>query len=259
MSGILGMLYGFAVYAFFFATLLYTVGFVGDVAVSKTIDSREISGVGMSALIDLALLTVFAVQHSVMARRRFKRWWTTIVPQALERSTYVLAATAALALLIWQWRPILLPVWEVENSVGWWVLTAAFWFSWGLLLFSTFLLNHFELFGLRQVYCAWQGKEVPRGEFKMPLLYKLVRHPIYLSFLIAFWATPRMTVGHLLLAAGAGGYILLGAILEEHDLVAQFGDVYRQYQQRVPMLVPVCISRSHEGGGSEANEARQRP
>lgn len=253
MRGIFGMVYGALVYGFFFATLLYTIGFLGDVAVPKTIDSRETSGAGMSVLIDLALLAVFALQHSVMARRRFKRWWTTMVPQALERSTYVLAATTALALLVWQWRPIPQPVWVVENPAGWWALTAAFWLSWVLLLVSTFLLNHFELFGLRQVYCAWQSKEIPEVGFKMPLLYKLVRHPIYFSFLIAFWATPRMTVGHLLFAAGASGYILVGAILEERDLVAQFGEVYRQYQRRVPMLLPAWISRRPEVAGPRSD------
>jgi protein-S-isoprenylcysteine O-methyltransferase Ste14 len=149
-----------------------------------------------------------------------------------------LAATAAVALLIWQWRPLSEPIWTVENPAAWWLLTGAFCLGWVTLLVSTFLINHFELFGLEQAYYAWRGREIPKPKLRTPALYRLVRHPLYFSFLVAFWATPRMTVGHLLFAAGATGYILIGVLFEERDLVAQFGDAYRRYQQRVPMVVP---------------------
>jgi methanethiol S-methyltransferase len=232
------LVYGVLVYVFFLITFLYTIGFLGDVPGLKTIDSGTTGGLGTALIIDLALLGLFAVQHSVMARQGFKRWWTRMVPWPVERSTYVLAATAAVALLIWQWRPITDPVWTVENPVGWWLLTALFWLSWATLLISTFLINHFALFGLQQVHSEWSGRPVPKPEFRIPAFYQFVRHPIYFSFIVAFWATPSMTVGHLLFAIAASGYILIGAFLEERDLAAEFGDVYRRYQQRVPMLLP---------------------
>jgi methanethiol S-methyltransferase len=239
MTGLLSIVYGLAAYAFFLLTFLYAIAFVGNMPVPKTIDSGPAGPLAEALIVNLLLLGIFAVQHSVMARPAFKRWWTKIVPERIERSTYVLAATAALALLLWQWRPITEPVfWAVENRTGVAVLNVVFWAGWAVLLISTFLLNHFELFGLRQVFAPMGGRAAPTPEFKTPSLYRYVRHPIYLGFLLAFWATPVMTAGHLLFAAGSTGYILVGIWFEERDLVAQFGDRYRQYRRQVGMLLP---------------------
>jgi methanethiol S-methyltransferase len=239
MTGLLSIVYGLAAYVFFLGTFLYAIAFVGDLPVPKTIDSGPASALAEALIVNLLLLGIFAVQHSVMARPAFKRWWTRIVPERVERSTYVVAATAALALLLWQWRPIAEPVfWHVENRTGVAVLNVVFWAGWGVLLVSTFLLNHFELFGLSQVFATLLGRAAPTPEFKTPSLYRYVRHPIYLGFLLAFWATPTMTAGHLLFAAGSTGYILIGIWFEERDLVAQFGDRYRQYRRQVGMLLP---------------------
>jgi methanethiol S-methyltransferase len=246
MTGLLSIVYGLAAYVFFLGTFLYAIAFVGDMPVPKTIDSGPASALGVSLIINLLLLGIFAVQHSVMARPGFKRWWTRIVPERIERSTYVLAATAALALLLWQWRPMAEPVfWHVENRTGVAVLNVVFWAGWGVLLVSTFLLNHFELFGLSQVFAPMRGRTAPTPEFKTPALYRYVRHPIYLGFLLAFWATPVMTAGHLLFAAGSTGYILIGIWFEERDLVAQFGDRYRQYRRQVGMLLPWRSAAPH--------------
>ena len=239
MTGLLSIVYGLATYAFFLLTFLYAIAFVGDLPVPKTIDSGPAAPLAIALVINLLLLAIFAVQHSEMARPGFKRWWTKIVPERVERSTYVLAATAALALLLWQWQPIAEPVfWQVENRTGVAVLSVVFWAGWGVLLVSTFLLNHFELFGLSQVFAPLLRRTAPTPEFKTPSLYRYVRHPIYLGFLLAFWATPTMTAGHLLFAAGSTGYILIGIWFEERDLVAQFGDRYRQYRRQVGMLLP---------------------
>jgi methanethiol S-methyltransferase len=239
MTGLLSIVYGLAAYVFFLATFLYAIAFVGDLPVPKTIDSGAASPLAEALIVNLLLLGLFAVQHSVMARPAFKRWWTRIVPERIERSTYVLAATAALALLLWQWRPIAEPVfWHIENRTGVAVLSVVFWAGWAVLLVSTFLLNHFELFGLRQVFAPMRSQSAPTPEFRTPAFYRYVRHPIYLGFLLAFWATPVMTAGHLLFAAGSTGYILIGIWFEERDLVAQFGDRYRQYRRQVGMLVP---------------------
>jgi protein-S-isoprenylcysteine O-methyltransferase Ste14 len=174
-----------------------------------------------------------------MARKGFKRWWTRIVPPAIERSTYVLAATLALALLLWQWRPIAEPVlWRIENPAAVNAIWAIFWLGWGVLLLATFLINHFELFGLRQVFSLLTGREIPEAEFRTPFLYRYVRHPIYLGFVLAFWATPVMTAGHLLFAIGGTGYILVGIWFEERDLVAQFGERYSRYREQVGALIP---------------------
>lgn len=238
MSRFIILSYGCAVYMLFLATFLYAIGFVGDIPGLKTIDSGETSDLWSAIPIDAVVLGLFAVQHSVMARRGFKRWWTKIVPPSAERSTFVLATSLVLALLIWQWRPILDPVWVVTDRWATVTLNAVFWTGWGLLLVSTFLINHFELFGVQQVVAQALDRPAPEPTFKTPGFYRYVRHPIYLGFLLGFWATPTMTTGHLLFAIMTTGYILVGIFFEERDLIAQFGDRYRRYRAEVGMLLP---------------------
>ena len=239
MGAVLSAGYGVVVYVFFLATFLYAMGFIGNLAVPKSIDTGAPAPFVEALVVDLLLLGLFAVQHSLMARRSFKRWWTRVVPPAVERSTYVLAASLALALLCWQWRPIPEPiVWSVESATASQLLWAVFWLGWAVLLASTFLIDHFALFGLRQVFAGLAGRELPEPQFRTPLLYRYVRHPLYLGFLLGAWATPVMSAGHLLFAIGATGYILLGIWLEERDLIAQFGAQYRRYRVEVGMLLP---------------------
>src|SRR4051812_47136404 len=235
----ISLVYGVAAYVFFVATFCYAIAFAGNLWVPKTIDSGAATGVAEAVLVDLLLLTVFALQHSIMARRSFKRWWTTIVSPAVERSTFVLASTLALALLLWQWRPIAEPViWRVENPMAVQAVWLVFLLGWAVLLVATFLINHFELFGLRQVFSRLVGRGSPESEYRTPLLSRYVRHPISLGFLRGFYAAPGMTAGRLLFASGAPGYILAGIWFEERDLIAQFGERYRQYRSQVGMLLP---------------------
>src|SRR5579862_1022720 len=231
-------LYGLAVYVFFLATFLYVIAFSGNIVVPKTIDSGTVGPAGLAVAVDLALLGVFALQHSIMARRSFKRWWTRIVPEPVERSTYVLAASLALALVVWQWQPIPEPVlWKVEGMAAR-AMWSIFWLGWGLVLFSTLLIDHLALFGLRQSASHLSGEPVADTKFRTPSLYRYVRHPLYLGFVLTMWSVPTMTAGHLIFSAGGTGYILVGIWFEERDLVHQFGDTYRRYREQVGMLIP---------------------
>ena len=239
MMKILSLTYGLVSYLAFLATFLYSVGFVANRVVPKTIDSGPEQSLGWSLLIDGGLLGLFAVQHSLMARQWFKERWTKIVPQPIERSTYVLISSLVLVLLFWQWRPIPGHVWNVQNLVGSYVLEAIAVTGWLIVLVGTFLIDHFELFGVRQVYLFATGRPYHSSGFKTPLLYRWVRHPIMLGFLIAFWAAPQMSAGRLVFALATTGYILVAIHVEEHDLVGFFGDAYRAYQRQVPMIIPI--------------------
>ena len=238
MGRIAAFLYGLAAYLLFFFTFLYAIGFVTGVAVPKTIDSGPVVPIVEALIVNILLMTLFALQHSVMARKPFKQWLTQYVPAALERSTYVLLASLALVLLFWQWRPIPDVVWEITSPQIATNITAISFFGFALVLLSSFLINHFELFGLHQVAINAAGRTMPEPRFKTPVLYKVVRHPIYLGFIIAFWAAPVMTVGHLLFAAVTTAYIFVGIDLEERDLVQLFGEQYKRYRAQVGMLVP---------------------
>jgi protein-S-isoprenylcysteine O-methyltransferase Ste14 len=239
MGGIASVLYGGLVYLVFLPTFLYAIAFVGNLPVPKTIDSGEPGPAATALLVNTLLIGLFAIQHSVMARPAFKRWWTRLVAQPVERTTYVLLTSLALLFLYWQWLPMPVVVWSVTSPAGVALLQTIFWVGWALVLISTFLINHFELFGLRQVYARLHGRTVPASEFRTPSLYTYVRHPLYLGFLLAFWATPVMTAGHLLFAMAMTGYILIGIQLEERDLIALFGDQYRRYREQVSMLIPL--------------------
>ncbi|MDB5636493.1 MAG: protein-S-isoprenylcysteine methyltransferase [Bradyrhizobium sp.] len=231
-------LYGLVAYLVFFVSFLYAIGFVSGSVVPKTIDSGEAAPAAGAVIVNILLMSVFALQHSVMARRQFKQWWTQYVPKSVERSTYVLFASLALILLFWYWRPIPTVVWQIDNPQIAIAMSGLSMVGWLIVLTSTFLINHFELFGLHQVANNLTGRPMPAPRFRTPLFYKFVRHPIYLGFIIAFWAAPTMTIGHLLFAGVTTAYILVGILLEERDLVDLFGDDYRRYKDRVSMLVP---------------------
>jgi protein-S-isoprenylcysteine O-methyltransferase Ste14 len=239
MAGLFAVLYGIVAYVTFLVTILYAIGFVGNFVVPKSIDTGVAGPFLESLIVNTLLLGLFAIQHSVMARPGFKRWWTRFVPASIERSTFVLFSSLALLLLYWQWRPMPEPVWTVQNPMAAVALNATSLFGWALLVLSTFMLSHFELFGLSQVFARLFRKDMPAAKFHTPLLYRVVRHPIYLSFLLAFWATSAMTVGHLLFALATTGYILIAIQLEERDLIDLFGDQYRRYRQNVSMLFPL--------------------
>ena len=230
--------YGSVSYLIFLFTFLYAIAFVGGFAVPRQLDGPSVSSLPAAIAIDCALLTLFAVQHSVMARRWFKERWTQIVPWAIERSTYVLCASLALLLLFWQWRPIGIEIWSVENVAARTVLWSLFAFGWTTVLVVTFLINHFDLFGLRQVWFPLIGRPYEPIAFRTPLPYRFVRHPLYLGFLFAFWMTPTMTLAHLVFAVATTAYIVLAIQFEEADLVAEHGQTYETYRKRVPMLIP---------------------
>lgn len=259
--GPLVALYGVVAYALFLFTFCYAAGFVGNLVVPKSIDVGVPPGaagepVALAALVNVALLGLFAVQHSVMARPAFKRWWTDVVPPSMERSTFVLMASAALLFLFTAWRPIGAVVWDASGTVTGTALTALFALGWALVLASTFQIDHFELFGVRQVWWRLRGLSPEAPRFRVPLFYRAVRHPIYLGFIVAFWSTPRMTVGHLLFAAVTTGYVLVGIWFEERDLIAQFGERYRAYRERVGMLWPRLGRRTTSGSAQREQAPR---
>jgi methanethiol S-methyltransferase len=238
MGRFIAFLYGLASYVVFFVTILYAIGFVSGLVVPKTIDTGTVVPLAEALVVNLLLMSVFAIQHSVMARKPFKRWWTRFVPASVERSTYVLFASLALVLLFWQWRPIPALVWQIADPQIAMAVTGLSLVGWVIVFTSTFLINHFELFGLHQVANNLAGRSMPVPRFRTPLYYQFVRHPIYLGFIIAFWAAPTMTAGRMLFAAVTTAYIVVGILLEERDLVDLFGDEYRRYKDRVSMLVP---------------------
>jgi len=238
-------IYGSLSYVIFLGTFLYAIGFIGNFGVPTTLDGARVGSLGVALAIDVALLGLFAVQHSVMARKWFKEWWTRIVPQPLERSTYVLFSSLALILMFWLWQPLGGVVWSVENPLGRIILRVMFAFGWGLVLFSTFLINHFDLFGLRQVWLYLRGRPYTTLRFGTPGPYRLVRHPLYVGWLFAFWSTPTMTLAHLLFSIATTAYILLAIQFEERDLAREHGEAYESYRRSVPMLIPFSRRRTN--------------
>jgi protein-S-isoprenylcysteine O-methyltransferase Ste14 len=249
MKRYLTICYGAAAYLLFLAAFLYLIAFLGNIWVPRTVDHGLSAPIGLAVLIDTLLLGAFAVQHSVMARPGFKRWWTRLVPPSIERSTYVLVASAVLLLLYWQWRTMPAVIWDVRQPAGCVVLWAVFWLGWVIALAATFMVSHFDLFGLRQVYLAWRGKPYTQIGFHARFLYRLVRHPLMLGLLIAFWAAPTMTAGHLLFSIAMTGYILIAVRLEERDLVDALGHQYHEYRRSVSMLLPTPRRQTTETAG----------
>ncbi|MFL6736550.1 MAG: methanethiol S-methyltransferase [Sphingomonas sp.] len=247
MSRTLSLLFAIVCYAIFFATFLYLVAFVGELPVPQTVD-RPPSDLApaIAAIVDIALVMLFGLQHSLMARPWFKRGWARIVPPVIERSAYVLCASIALLLLFWFWQPIEGTVWMVPATMQWlaYIVMALFWTGFGIVLVSTFLINHFELFGLHQAWLHVMGYETEPPELRQPLFYRWVAHPLYAGFFLAFWATPHMTYGHLLLALALSTYMLIAIRYEEHDLTNVFGEEYRRYRSGVGMLLPRFRRRS---------------
>jgi protein-S-isoprenylcysteine O-methyltransferase Ste14 len=256
MHRILALLYGLVAYVIFLGTFLYAVGFVSGFVVPKTVDNGPEAPLTVALVIDVVLMSIFALQHSIMARPQFKRWWTQFVPKSIERSTFVLLASLALLLLFWQWRPIPNVIWQVSDPNAQTALLGLEAAGWVIVLLATFMINHFELFGLHQVVNNLIGKTMLAPRFHTPMFYKLVRHPIYLGFIIAFWATPTMTAGHLLFAAVTTAYIFVGIALEEHDLIAVFGEQYRDYRRRVRMLIPLPAKTAPEAATRPALDVK---
>jgi protein-S-isoprenylcysteine O-methyltransferase Ste14 len=244
MHPALALAFGAVSYGIFFASFLYLVGFLGGVAVPKSVDSGDAGPVGTALLVNTALLLLFGVQHSVMARPGFKKWWTRFVPQPIERSTYVLASSAVLIALFAWWQPISAPVWEITNPLARTAMLALFFGGVGLVLFSTFLIDHFDLFGLRQVVLHFRGRDYSEKHFVMPVLYRFIRHPLYVGWIVTFWATPTMSAGHFLFALIMTGYILVAIPMEERDLGELHGESYRRWRESTPAFVPRIKSRT---------------
>jgi protein-S-isoprenylcysteine O-methyltransferase Ste14 len=251
VTRVLFFVYGCVAYLLFLATFLYAIAFIGGFAVPTALDGPATSPFLEALAIDAGLLAVFAAQHSIMARRWFKQWWTQFVPWSIERSTYVLFASAALALLIWQWRPLGGALWSVDRPALRTLVWVIFALGWLQVLATTFYINHFDLFGLRQVWLHLLGRQYTRVSFVMPTPYRYVRHPLYLGFLLGIWAAPTMTVTHLIFAVATTGYIILGIQFEEHDLVHEHGAAYEEYRHRVPMLLPNVFGRSADAETAE--------
>ncbi len=245
------LIYGVACYLIFLATFAYMIAFTGNLFIVRSIDADSTLPSMQALATDLGLIALFGVQHTVMAQEAFKKWWTRIVPQPMERSTFVLTSSGLLLLLAWQWQPMPGTIWQIENPIGRVALQALFWIGWLIVLVSTFLIDHFDLFGLRQVYWHWREIEYRAPDFQAPFLYQVVRHPIMLGLLIAFWATPQMSVGHLVFAAGMTCYIFIGTTMEERALVRHFGDRYRDYQHKTSMLIPFSIRQQPNDRGRE--------
>src|SRR5690242_19709791 len=240
------LLYGILSYALFFGTYLYAIGFVTNLVVPTSLDKTRSASLLIALLINVGLLVLFALQHSVMARPAFKKWWTQFVPEPIERSTYVLLSSICMILLFINWQPMGGVVWSVESPSGYWLLQVISLLGFGIVLISTFLINHFDLFGLRQVWMYFAGKPYTHLQFRTPFFYKYVRHPLYLGWMIAFWATPTMTIAHFLFAVICTGYMLTAIKFEEKDLIAVFGNTYLQYKEKAPMLIPFTKKRSEE-------------
>ncbi|HLG98094.1 MAG TPA: isoprenylcysteine carboxylmethyltransferase family protein [Bryobacteraceae bacterium] len=251
-------LYGIVCYLIFFASFLWAIAFLGDFGLARSMDSAPQGPAGPALVIDALLLAAFALQHSIMARPWFKRAWTRIIPPAAERSTYVLFSSLALLLLFWQWRPIGGFVWQVDSQLGRGLINAVYAAGWALLLVATFLINHFDLFGLRQVYLHLVGREYTQLPFRTPAFYRYVRHPIYFSWLCIFWAAPVMTTAHLVFAVATTAYILIAIPLEEHDLEGIHGDAYRNYKHEVPKILPWRFNKRPVGGAQPAIELSSR-
>lgn len=243
--------YGAVSYVLFLGTFLYLIGFVGNYLVPKSIDSGAEGPVGQAVIINVVLIALLGLQHSIMARPRFKTWWTKFIPKPIERSTFVLFTNLLLLLLVWQWRPMTAIVWQVDHSIGRSLLTGLSFGGWALVLYSTFLIDHFDLFGMRQVFLHLRGRPYAQVPFVTPLLYKIVRNPLMLGFVTAFWFTPTMTQGHLLFAIVTTAYILVGISLEERDAAEELGDGYRRYRANTPMLLPWPRKKS---GPAEVSE-----
>jgi len=252
MARMLAFVYGLAAYAVFLVTFLYAIGFVGNLIVPKAIDTGAESPLATALAVDALLLMLFAVQHSVMARQGFKRWWTRIVSRSIERSTFVLVSSLVLLLMYWQWRPLPATVWSIENPAAAGLVWAFFWIGWLTVLLSTYMINHFDLFGLRQVYLNLKNEPCRPLDFSTRGLYRFVRHPIMLGFIVAFWAAPHMTLGHMVFAIATTGYILVALQLEERDLVAFYGRAYEAYKQQVSMLLPISKAEDSAAKGRPA-------